>query len=153
LVDDDGAPEWSTAAALLADCPVESWPQGGGGGVNVAPGCARLVPTHAACVQSSSCRVISQDVAEDESAELWINDVPGAYYSGTPIAPGQPSGQALCGRIPPGFDEFGDPPRNTFGGEMLFFVQGNLPGRRDAGQIWGNAYALFLRGQGFLQTK
>ena len=36
---------------------------------------------------------------------------------------------------------------------MLFFVQGNLPGRRDAGQIWGNAYALFLRGQGFLQSK
>jgi hypothetical protein len=35
---------------------------------------------------------------------------------------------------------------------MLFCIQGNLPGRRDAGQIWGKVYTSFMLSQGFRQS-
>jgi hypothetical protein len=120
---------------------------------DIAEGCARLASTYAACVQSSSVRVIAQDVASDARARLWVNDVPGAYYHGTPPPPGTPGGRALYGRIPPGFEELGYPGRNSRGEEMLFYVQGNLPGRRDAGNIWSKVYAKFMLEQGFSQSK
>ena len=119
----------------------------------------RLAATYAACVNSSNVREICQDAAEDEPSpggpievDLDINDVPGAYYFGTPAQPGEPGFRMLYGYVPKGLDEFGFPQYNGRGERRLYFIRGNAPGRRDAGQIWGKVYTQFLIGEGFVQS-
>ena len=126
---------------------------------DVAKSHERLAATYAACVNSSNVRGICQDAAEDEPSpggaievDLDINDVPGAYYFGTPAQPGEPGFRMLYGYVPKGLDEFGFPQHNERGERMLYFIRGNAPGRRDAGQIWGKVYTQFLIGEGFVQS-
>jgi hypothetical protein len=126
---------------------------------DVAESHERLAATYAACVNSSNVRGICQDAAEDEpgpggavEVDLDINDVPGAYYFGTPAQPGEPGFRMLYGYVPKGLDEFGFPQHNERGERMLYFIRGNAPGRRDAGQIWGKVYTQFLIGEGFVQS-
>jgi hypothetical protein len=46
--------------------------------------------------------------------------------------------------VPPGWEEFGYPQRRSDGTVMYFEIVGNLPGRQDAGRVWGDCYTSFM---------
>ena len=127
-----------------------------------APSHHRQENTFAACVNSSSVRAICQDAVELDPAErgadasravgLLADDVEGAYYIGNSPKEGEPGFRVLYGFVPSGLADFGYPQKNAKGERMLFFIRGNLPGRRDAGQIWGKVFTSFLLREGFTQS-
>ena len=119
---------------------------------DVAPTRTRSASTFAACVLGGSVRGICQDAVDAEGGELVVVDVPGAYYNGKPTPPGEPGGRVIYMHIPRGLEEFGYPQFNEHGERMLFRVLGNLPGRRDAGNIWGREYGEFMRSEGFVAS-
>ena len=119
---------------------------------DVAPTRTRSASTFAACVLAGSVRGICQDAVEDESGDLAVVDVPGAYYNGKPTPPWEAGGRVLYMHIPRGLKEFGFPQFNEHGERMLFRVVENLPGRRDAGLIWGREYGEFMRSEGFVAS-
>jgi hypothetical protein len=77
-------------------------------------------------------------------AKRTTKDVGGAYLWGTPTPPEAEHGRALFVKVPPGFAHFGFPETDKQGRPMYFEIVGNLPGRQDAGRIWGGCYDKFL---------
>ena len=117
---------------------------------DVAESHQHLAATYAACVNSFNVRGVCQDAAEGEpgpggaiEVDLDINDVPGAYYFGSPAQPGEPGFRMMYGYVPKGLEEFGYPQYNEHGERMRYFIRGNLPGQRDAGQIGGKVHTQF----------
>ena len=80
-----------------------------------------------------------------------VKDVQGAYHHGKPRDPGHPNGRSLYARVAPGLKEFGYP-RWVDGVEYVVKIVGNVPGRQDAGVVWGDAYTTFLKECGFTQS-
>ena len=81
-----------------------------------------------------------------------VKDVHGAYRHGTPRDPRHPNRRALYARVAPGLKEFGYP-RWVDGVEYVLKIVGNVPGRQDAGVVWGEAYTKFLTKEcGFSQS-
>ena len=72
-----------------------------------------------------------------------VKDVEGAYLHGKPLDPSAPRGRVLYARIPRGLEHFGYAERVN-GMKYLLKIVGNVPGRQDAGVIWGKAYDEFL---------
>jgi len=66
-------------------------------------------------------------------------------FFGKPSPPEAPGGRALFVRVPNGFSALGDAEADDQGRPMYFEVVGNLPGRQDAGRIWGECYDKFLQ--------
>ena len=73
-----------------------------------------------------------------------VKDVEGAYLHGKPLDPSTARGRALYARIPRGLEQFGYADRVN-GMKYLLKIVGNVPGRQDAGVIWGKAYDEFLK--------
>ena len=63
---------------------------------------------------------------------------------GTPTPPEAKGGRYLFVEVPKGFTQFGYPEFDEHGNRNYFEVVGNLPGRQDAGRIWGECYDEFL---------
>ena len=109
--------------------------------------------TFAATVAMDSIRFLT-NTALRTGGKIRMLDVGGAYLFGTPTDPGAPGGRVLFAPVPEGFDEFGDEYQqyDADGNQMYFRIDGNLPGRQDAGRIWGDMYTSFLVEEGFTQS-
>jgi hypothetical protein len=83
-------------------------------------------------------------------ATVDTNDVSGAYYYGTPLRPDE-GGFEHYAEVPPGWEEFGYAQFSASGERMLFYISGNMPGRRDGGLIWDREYTPFLVDFGMTQ--
>ena len=83
-------------------------------------------------------------------------DVAGAYLFGQPEPYDSPNGRVILARIPEYFDDFfpelGIRRKDEHGRDNFLEITGNLPGRQDAGRIWGKRYADFLKECGFVQS-
>ena len=78
-------------------------------------------------------------------ARRTTKDVGGAYLFGKSTPPTAPGDRFLIVPVPPGFGQFGDyPEKDEQGRQNNFEVVGNLPGRQDAGRIWGGCFDEFL---------
>ena len=79
-----------------------------------------------------------------------VKDVGGAYLFGTPPHPSEPGGRALFARMPGGLAELLGVLELDENGELyIIAVDGNVPGRREAGRTWSRCYADFMEEQGF----
>jgi hypothetical protein len=103
----------------------------------------RAAGTYSATVASSSRRLMAQFQALHPGANSAQNDISGAYYEGTPLHPDD-GGRCLFAHVPAEFEEFGYSQYNEAGEKMYFEVKGNMPGRQEAGRIWGDEYTTFL---------
>jgi len=99
--------------------------------------------TYAPTVAFDSTRLLIQ-LGVLRGARRTTKDVGGAYLFGTPTPPTEPGGRFLFVPVPPGFAEFGYPEKDERGRQNYFEVVGNLPGRQDAGRVWGGCYDKFL---------
>jgi len=99
--------------------------------------------TYAPTVAFDSTRLLIQ-LGVLRGAQRTTKDVGGAYLFGTPTPPTEPGGRFLFVPVPPGFAEFGYPEKDERGRQNYFEVVGNLPGRQDAGRVWGECYDKFL---------
>ena len=77
------------------------------------------------------------------------DDCSDAYYKGTPYPMSDPRGRILLGRIPSGWEEFGYPQFNERGEKLYARLLKNMPGRREAGKIFGDFYRDKLLEWGF----
>ena len=100
--------------------------------------------TYAPTVAFDSTRLLIQ-LGVLRGARRTTKDVGGAYLFGKPTPPAEPGGRFLIVPVPPGFGQFGKyPEKDEHGRQNYFEVVGNLPGRQDAGRIWGECYDEFL---------
>ena len=90
--------------------------------------------------------------------ELQVNghsivlDVEGAYLHGETCDPLSPRGRFVFAKVPTGFGLLDEELRRFYdGAERVLKVPGNVPGRQDAGVIWGEKYSKFLADLGFTQ--
>ena len=59
----------------------------------------------------------------------------------------------MFAEVPPYMRNFGDYPiRDRQGRKNYLRITGNMPGRRDAGAIWGRRYDDFLKSLGMVQS-
>lgn len=97
-----------------------------------------------------TARVFTQAAASIPGALIWDDDIPGAYYNGTPAGPEEEGGRALYMPVPDGWDELGIHARDPVTrGRMMIWVPGNCPGRQEAGQVFSAENAKFMTGVGF----
>ena len=54
--------------------------------------------------------------------------------------------------VPKGWEQFGYPEYNTRGERQFFEITGNMPGRQEAGAVWGEEYTAKLLAWGFRQS-
>jgi hypothetical protein len=111
---------------------------------------AKAPQTYSACVGAPTVLGFANTSVQDTApgrppARLVPNDVPGAYYMGTPPAPHELGGRSLFAPVPRGWDEFGYHDRDQETGERnLLHVVGNLPGRAEAGVTWNKVYTKWM---------
>jgi hypothetical protein len=103
----------------------------------------RMGDVYAPAVQSDTVRY-SVCVELQMKGVSAVKDVEGAYLHGKPLDPSAPRGRALYARVPSGLEHFGYADRVN-GMKYLLKIVGNVPGRQDAGVIWGKAYDEFLK--------
>jgi hypothetical protein len=101
--------------------------------------------TFSAAVLPVSRRLVAQVLAMFPHATSAQNDVQGAYYYGTPTAY-EDGGRILLCHIPDELVEYGFPQHDENGNRNYIEVVGNIPGRQEAGRIWGDEYTSFLTG-------
>ena len=65
-------------------------------------------------------------------------DCSDANYKGAPFPTPDPRGRILPGRILNGWEEFGYPQFNERGDKLYARLLKNMPGRREAGKIFGD---------------
>jgi hypothetical protein len=99
--------------------------------------------TYSATVAPSSRKLLAQLLALHPNAASAQNDVQGAYYCGKPT-PYDEGGRILFCRVPEEFERFGYSRYDENGEENLIEIVGNIPGRQEAGVIWGAEYTRFL---------
>ena len=113
----------------------------------------RKIPnTFAANISADSGRYMAQLELELRAARSEHWDVGGAYFHGTPDPPESPGGRVIYAPVPPAWDEFGYPAVSPAGVPMVFRIDGNLPGRQEAGAIFSRRYTEFLLEFGFTQS-
>jgi hypothetical protein len=101
----------------------------------------KCTETFNANVDTFTIKLFGQGVVETPLSRIDIKDVSGAYYHGDPPAIGMPGGRSLYAYVPPGWEQFGVPERDPVTGERnLLHIDGNLPGRQEAGATWGKVY-------------
>lgn len=103
----------------------------------------KVEDTYSATVAPSSRRLLAQVLALHPGATSAQNDMRGAYYCCTPLHPDD-GGRALFCFIPPELEKYGFPQRDKHGNRNLLEITGNIPGRQEAGKIWGDEYTRFL---------
>jgi len=103
----------------------------------------KVPDTYSATVAPSSRRLLAQLMAMYPDATSAQNDVRGAYYCGKPVPP-EEGGRCLFCFIPPEMEEYGFPQYDENGQRNLLEIIGNIPGRQEAGKIWGEEYTRFL---------
>jgi hypothetical protein len=103
----------------------------------------KVPDTYSATVAPSSRRLLAQLMALFPDATSAQNDVRGAYYCGTPLHPDQ-GGRSLYCFIPDELVPYGFPQHDKDGKRNLLEITGNIPGRQEAGKIWGEEYTRFL---------
>jgi hypothetical protein len=102
----------------------------------------RMDDVYAPAVQQDTVR-FTKNIELQIRGVSAVKDVEGAYLHGKPHDPASPRGRVLYARVPDGLEEFGYP-RVLNGVRHVLKIQGNVPGRQDAGVIWGKAYTDFL---------
>ena len=109
------------------------------------------VDSYSACADDITDRVITA-VAQRLGLQSDVADVGGAYFHGKPI-PADQGGRELYAVVPPWLSEFGNyPTHDSRGRANYLFMQGNFPGRRDAGPNWQRVYDAFLLSYGMRQS-
>jgi hypothetical protein len=111
----------------------------------------KLSDTFSANILPVSQRVLSQLQVILPGAVSLTSDVGGAYYNGKPKKVTEPGGRVLFAPVPKGWEEFGFPAEKD-GQRMYFRVDGNMPGRQDAGKVWSEQYTSDLLSWGFTQS-
>ena len=91
-------------------------------------------------VDENISRVLAQWAVQSNHFCLDSDDCSDAYYMGTPCPMSYPRGRILLGRIPEGWEEFGYPRFNERGEKPYAGLLKNMPGRREAGEIFGDFY-------------
>jgi hypothetical protein len=113
----------------------------------------KVADTYSATVAPSSRRLLAQLMALHPEATSAQNDVRGAYYCGTPLHPDE-GGRSLFCFIPDELVPFGFPQYDKDGNRNLIRIIGNIPGRQEAGKIWGEEYTRFLTNEcGLIQSQ
>jgi hypothetical protein len=102
----------------------------------------RMGDVYAPAVQQDTVR-FAKNLELQMGGVSAVKDVEGAYLHGAPHDPASPRGRALYARVPDGLEEFGYA-RVVNGVRHVLRIRGNVPGRQDAGVIWGKAYTDFL---------
>jgi hypothetical protein len=112
--------------------------------------------TYSSCADDISNRVITA-IGPSIRAHQTTIDVGGAYYFGIPPTM-EEGGRLLYAVMPPWLHAFGcdsdGTPYTTYGADgtrNVLLIQGNMPGRADAGNIWQKRFDTFLRGYGLRQ--
>ena len=111
----------------------------------------RPIDTFVANVDGNPTRLLAQLSVQHKDYYLDSNDCKDAYYKGTPYSMDDPKGRILLGRIPKGWEEFGYPQFNERGEKLYAQPLKNMPGRREAGKIFGDFYREKLLQWGFLE--
>ena len=119
--------------------------------VSVAePDAPSTIQTYSSCADDISNRAITA-IGPTLRAHQTSIDVGGAYYFGTPPTL-EEGGRLLYAVIPPWLSEFGDfPTHDKQGRKNMLLIQGNMPGRADAGRIWQKRFDEFLIRYGLRQ--
>ena len=101
--------------------------------------------TYAPTVAFDSTRLLIQ-LGVLRGARRTTKDVSGAYLFGKPTPPEADGGRFLFVKVPPGFDKINKAwaEKDADGRQNYFEVVGNMPGRQDAGRVWGECYDHFL---------
>ena len=106
--------------------------------------------TYSSCADEISNRVITAIGPTLEAHQTSI-DVGGAYYFGVPPSMSE-GGRLLYAVVPPWLAEFGDfPTHDKHGHRNMLLIEGNMPGRADAGKIWQTRFNRFLVAYGLRQ--
>lgn len=111
----------------------------------------KVPDTFSPTVAPSSRKLMAQLLALLPGATSDQNDVEGAYYNGTPVHPDD-GGRVLFCEIPAELMEFGYEVWAEDGSRNLLEITGNVPGRQEAGKIWGDEYAKFFCECGMTQS-
>mmetsp|Transcript_55848 Transcript_55848/g.126927 ORF Transcript_55848/g.126927 Transcript_55848/m.126927 type:complete len:182 (+) Transcript_55848:306-851(+) len=98
------------------------------------------IETFVANVDGNTTRMLAQWAVQDDAYYLDSDDCSDAYYMGTPYPMSDPRGRILLGRIPEGRKEFRYPQFNERGEKVYAQLLKNMPGRREAGKIFGDFY-------------
>ena len=108
--------------------------------------------TYSSCADDISNRVITS-IGPTILAHQTTIDVGGAYYFGVPPGMDDPEGRLLYAVMPPWLHHFGEEYKThgPDGTRNVLLIQGNMPGRADAGHIWQKRFDTFLRGYGLRQ--
>ena len=114
-------------------------------------GVAQVPDTFSAAVSDDSIRFMVSALSGRPCAMHFVLDVRGAYFEGRVLTP-EEGGRVLFAPVPDGWEEFGYPSRDVNGRLNFFRVDGNIPGRQDAGAIWEREYDAWLLDQGFAQS-
>ena len=105
---------------------------------------------YSSCSDDVSNRVITAIGPTLEAHQTSI-DMGGAYYFGTPPTMAE-GGRMLYAPVPEWLGEFGDyPTHDKRGRRNMLLIQGNMPGRADAGAIWQKRFNRFLLDYGLRQ--
>jgi len=109
------------------------------------------VESYSACIDDITDRLVTA-VAMHLGLHSDVADVGGAYFWGKPI-PASEGGRELYAVVPSWLSAFGNyPTHDSRGRPNYLFMQGNFPGRRDAGPNWQRVYDAFLIGYGMRQS-
>ena len=115
--------------------------------------CLGIVKEKYSSVVAMSTVKYVANVTLGRRGRLYTLDVAGAYLHGRPLQPKE-GGRVIFAKVPPGFEQFGFPERDSATGKPNYFqVTGNLPGRQDAGLIWQVCNDEFLTSFGFVQSE
>jgi len=106
--------------------------------------------TYSSCSDDVSNRVITA-IGPTLDAHQTSIDVGGAYYFGTPPSMDE-GGRMLYAPVPEWLADFGEfPTHDKSGRRNMLLIQGNMPGRADAGVIWQKRFNTFLLAYGLRQ--
>jgi hypothetical protein len=106
--------------------------------------------TYSSCADDISNRVITA-IGPTLDAHQTSIDVGGAYYFGKPPTMDDPDGRMFYCAIPPWLESYGYPAYQADGQRNMLLIEGNMPGRADAGRIWQARFNGFLRAYGLRQ--
>ena len=106
--------------------------------------------TYSSCADDISNRVITAIGPTLEAHQTSI-DVGGAYYFGKPPTMDEADGRMFYCAIPFWLESYGYPAYGPDGERNMLLIEGNMPGRADAGRIWQSRFNGFLKAYGLRQ--